>query len=236
MIISPVTMKSIIVTLSLLGLAQCHYTFPDLTYDGVTSADWEYIRETTNHYSHGPVQDVTDSQIRCYELTEGEGANGTQTVAAGSTVSFVVDPSIQHPGPLQFYMAKVPSGETAATFSGEGNVWFKIYEEHPTITTDAITFASSGLTTVSVTIPSCIAAGDYLLRVEHIALHSASTEGGAQFYLACAQLTVTGSGTTTFTGVSFPGAYSATDPGILINIYWPIPTEYTNPGPDPVSC
>jgi hypothetical protein len=105
-------------------------------------------------------------------------------------------------------MAKVPSGETAATFSGEGDVWFKIYEEHPTITTDAITFASSGLTTVSVTIPSCVAAGDYLLRVEHIALHSASTEGGAQFYLACAQLTVTGSGTKTFSGVAFPGAYS----------------------------
>jgi hypothetical protein len=83
---------------------------------------YRYIRETTNHYSHGPVQDVTDEQIRCYELVEGEGANGTQTVAAGDTVSFVVDPSIQHPGPLQFYMAKVPSGETAATFSGEGDV------------------------------------------------------------------------------------------------------------------
>lgn len=151
---------------------------------------------------------MTDSQIRCYELVEGEGANSTQTVSAGSTVGFSVDPAIQHPGPLQFYLAKVPSGETAATFSGEGDVWFKIYEEHPTITTDAITFASSGLTTVSVTIPSCVAPGDYLLRVEHIALHSASSEGGAQFYLACAQLTVTGSGTTTFSGVSFPGAYS----------------------------
>lgn len=151
---------------------------------------------------------MTDEQLRCYELVSGQGANATQTVTAGSTVGFRVDPSIQHPGPLQFYLAKVPSGQTAATFSGEGNVWFKIYEEHPTITTSAITFASSGLTTVSVTIPSCVAAGDYLLRVEHIALHGASSQGGAQFYIGCAQLKVTGSGTKTFTGVSIPGAYS----------------------------
>lgn len=35
------------------------------------------------------------------------------------------------------------------------------------------------------------------------------------------------------TGVSFPGAYSATDPGILINIYQTI-TSYTIPGPTAV--
>jgi hypothetical protein len=91
---------------------------------------------------------------------------------------------------------------------------------------------------VSVTLPSCLANGDYLLRVEHIALHSASTVGGAQFYLSCAQLTVTGGTGTLNTGslVAFPGAYSATDPGILFQLYWPIPTSYTNPGPAPVKC
>ncbi|KAH6638585.1 glycoside hydrolase family 61 protein [Truncatella angustata] len=228
-------MKSF-VGLSLVAVVFGHYTFPDLIYNGVTSDDWEYIRQTTNYQSHGPVQDVTSSQLRCYELTTPSTANGTQTVAAGSTVSFRVDPAIQHPGPLQFYLAKVPSGQTAASFDGAGSVWFKIYEEHPTITADAITFASSGLAQVGVTIPSCVAPGDYLLRVEHIALHSASSTGGAQFYIGCAQLTVTGSGTKTFSGVAFPGAYAATDPGILINIYWPIPTNYTNPGPAPVSC
>lgn len=35
----------------------------------------------------------------------------------------------------------------------------------------------------SVQIPSCIANGDYLLRFEIIALHSASTYPGAQFYV-----------------------------------------------------
>ncbi|KDN44424.1 hypothetical protein RSAG8_05471, partial [Rhizoctonia solani AG-8 WAC10335] len=31
--------------------------------------------------------------------------------------------------------------------------------------------------------------------------------------------------------VSIPGVYSATDPAILINIYWPPVTSYTPPGP-----
>ncbi|KAI1428895.1 glycosyl hydrolase family 61-domain-containing protein [Xylaria sp. FL1777] len=221
--------------LSLLGVAQAHYTFPGLIYGGVTEADWTFVRETTNHYSHGPIQDVTDTQIRCYELEPGSNGAGTKNVNAGDTVGFRVDPSIQHPGPLQFYMAKAPSGSTAETFNGDGAVWFKIYEEHPTVTSTGLVWASNGLTSVSIKIPSCLAPGYYLLRAEHIALHSAGSTGGAQFYQGCAQLYVSGSGTKTFSGVSIPGTYSATDPGILINLYWPIPTNYTNPGPAPVT-
>jgi hypothetical protein len=103
------------------------------------------IRETTNHYSHGPVTDVTSDQIRCYELNPGTPAPQIATVQAGGTVTFTVDPSIQHPGPLQFYMAKAPSGQTAATFQGTGNVWFKIYEDGPSgLGTSNITWPSSG--------------------------------------------------------------------------------------------
>jgi cellulase len=36
---------------------------------------------------------------------------------------------------------------------------------------------------VDFTLPSCIASGDYLLRAEIIALHSASKQGEAQFYV-----------------------------------------------------
>ena len=63
-------------------------------------------------------------------------------------------------------------------------------------------------------------AGEYLLRVEHIALHSARSANGAQFYISCGQLNVTGGGAGVPTPlVSFPGAYKATDPGIMIDIY-----------------
>ena len=61
--------------------------------------------------------------------------------------------------------------------------------------------------------------------------------GGAQFYVSCAQLTVTGGGSTDPPAkVSFPGAYSPTDPGIQININYPVPTSYQNPGPEVFSC
>jgi hypothetical protein len=63
---------------------------------------------------------------------------------------------------------------------------------------------------------------------------AASTYPGAQIYvsfltnpnlvlillkLECAQINVTGGGTKVPAGVSFPGAYKGTDPGITINIY-----------------
>ncbi|KAK4109844.1 lytic polysaccharide monooxygenase [Canariomyces notabilis] len=218
--------------------AQAHYTFPGTSYNGQVSADWETVRLTTNRYSHGPVTDVNSQEMTCYQ-TGTSGAPKILSVQAGSNVTFRVDPSIQHPGPLQFYMAKVPSGQTAATFDGKGAVWFKIYQDGPSgLGTSSITWPSSGKATVSVQIPRCIANGDYLLRVEHIALHSASSVGGAQLYLACAQLTVSGGIGTLNTGslVSFPGAYKATDPGILFQLYWPVPTSYVNPGPAPVKC
>ncbi|KAF3909522.1 Endoglucanase-4 [Arthrobotrys entomopaga] len=217
------------------SVALAHYTFPDLIFGGKTSSDYQYVRLTTNHYSNAPVTDVTSSDMTCY-ADPSHPSTSTATVAAGSTVGFTVNPDVYHPGPLLFYMAKVPSGQTAASFDGSGSVWFKIYQNSATITSSSISWPS-GMTTVSVTIPSCIESGDYLLRVEHIALHSASTVGGAQLYIACGQLTVTGGGSTAGgPTVAIPGAYSATDPGLLLNIYYPIPSSYTPPGPPVFQC
>ena len=76
----------------------------------------------------------------------------------------------------------------------------------------------------------------YLLRAELIALHAASNYPGAQLYMECAQINVTGGGTASPATVSFPGAYKATDPGIKFQLYWPKPTSYTIPGPRPFTC
>ncbi|KLU92527.1 hypothetical protein MAPG_11472 [Magnaporthiopsis poae ATCC 64411] len=55
---------------------------------------------------------------------------------------------------------------------------------------------------------------------------------GDEFYIGCAQLKVTGSGTgKPGPTVKFPGAYNGSEPGILINIYWPPPQSYVAPGP-----
>ncbi|KAF2651646.1 lytic polysaccharide monooxygenase [Lophiostoma macrostomum CBS 122681] len=222
-------------SLSLLSLlastATAHYTFPNLIASGAATPDWKYVRKTTNYQSNGPQTDVTSTQIRCYELSPGTGAE-TYEVKAGDTLGFTAKTTISHPGPLLFYMAKVPDGKTAADWDGSGDVWFKIFEQGATISSAGMTWASSGKSAVSVPIPKALPSGEYLFRVEHIALHSASAAGGAQFYISCAQLKVTGGGSgSPGPLVAFPGAYSANDPGIKINIYYPVPTSYTPPGP-----
>jgi hypothetical protein len=88
---------------------------------------------------------------------------------------------------------------------------------------------------VSVTLPTNIAAGDYLIRHEIIALHLAMTLGGAEFYPSCTQVRIGGSQTgTPDQTVLFPGGYNDNDPGIFDpNVYTP-GADYTFPGP-PVS-
>lgn len=88
------------------------------------------IRTTQNRYSNGPVTDVNSPLMTCYELNPGAGAPRTLSVTAGSTITFNTA-GIFHPGPLHFYMAKVPAGRTAANFDGKGAVWFKIYQDGP---------------------------------------------------------------------------------------------------------
>ncbi|KAL6230994.1 glycosyl hydrolase family 61-domain-containing protein [Aspergillus navahoensis] len=81
-----------------------------------------------------------------------------------------------------------------------------------------------------VEIPSSIAPGNYVLRHEIIALHSAGTEGGAQNYPQCFNLKVTGSGTDSPAGTLGTELYILDDPGILVNIYSSLST-YVIPGP-----
>ncbi|KIM28933.1 glycoside hydrolase family 61 protein, partial [Serendipita vermifera MAFF 305830] len=179
--------------------------------------------------SNGPVTNVASTDVRC-NLGAAARTTGTLTVAAGSTATFKVASSISHVGPLLFYMAKAPGSVNG--WDGSGNVWFKIAQTGASFSGGQMTWPSSGLTTASVKIPSSLPSGEYLLRVEHIALHTASSVGGAQFYISCAQLKVTGGGSgNPGPLVAFPGAYKATDPGIQINIYYPVPTSYTPPGP-----
>ena len=146
-----------------------------------------------------------------------------------------------HKGPVMAYLAKVDNAASAGT---SGLKWFKIWEDNLDNSrkwgVDRM-IANNGWTTFEF--PKCIAPGQYLLRMEILALHSAKTQGAAQFYQSCAQINVSGSGTfTPSSTVSFPGAYAANDPSILINIYGPMGQPdnggkaYKGPGPDPITC
>jgi hypothetical protein len=89
--------------------------------------------------------------------------------------------------------------------------------------------------THTVTIPSDIKPGTYVIRHEIIALHGAMNDNyntqisGAQFYPQCAKVQVTGEGAATPPGEKFPGTYKWDDKGILINIFF-MPNEYVSPG------
>lgn len=88
---------------------------------------------TANYQSNGPVTDVTSKAMTCYELAGRTQNTKTINVTAGSTVGYVAEASVSHPGPMSFWMAKVPAGQTAATFDGSGSVWFKIYQDYPSV-------------------------------------------------------------------------------------------------------
>ncbi|RYO90861.1 hypothetical protein DL762_000044 [Monosporascus cannonballus] len=188
--------------------------------------------------SNSPVTSVTGQSIVCN--ANPSPAQGTCDVPAGSTVTVEMhqqpgDRSCanegiggNHFGPVVVYLSKV---DDAAAADGS-TPWFKIFESGYDAATgkwgnDVI---NEECGKQDVVIPSDIAPGDYLLRAETIALHTASQPGGAQFYMSCYQITVTGSGSATPEGVSFPGAYSANDPGILVDI-WGNLESYTIPGP-----
>ncbi|KAI1432249.1 carbohydrate-binding module family 1 protein [Xylaria sp. CBS 124048] len=217
-----------------------HATFQDLWVDGhgATCARLPL--------SNSPVQDVTSTDIACNAGTSP--VSGKCSVAAGSTVTVEMhqqpgDRSCaneaiggDHYGPVQAYMASVADASTAV---GSDASWFKVFADtwsaaDGAATGDSDNWGTKDLNTccglMSIKIPEDIAPGDYLLRSEVIALHVASSLGQAQFYMTCYQITVTGSGTAEPAGVELPGAYAASDPGILLNIHAPMST-YIAPGP-----
>ncbi|KAL2751976.1 glycoside hydrolase family 61 protein [Sodiomyces alcalophilus JCM 7366] len=225
---------SAILPLALAQAAAAHYIFPSINNSG----NWQYVRQTVNHQHTGPIEDVYSPLMTCYELNPGRGPSGVMNVQAGSTVTFSSSPPIFHPGPAIAYLAKVPAGQSASTWDGKGAVWFKIWQDNAIISNNGISWPNMGAAAVNVPLPRCLENGQYLLRFEHIGLHSASSIGGAQLYLSCAQINVQGgSGGYRPAGMlSFPGSYSPNDPGLHMNMYWPVPTSYTAPGGPVGSC
>ncbi|RPA79854.1 glycoside hydrolase [Ascobolus immersus RN42] len=216
-----------LVVLASASQAFAHYRFNQLIANGQTYPDGKYIRKWTPYYWNGPIEDVSLPDIRCN--ANPQTADGTVDVAAGSTVGFRVDQDVIHPGPYTAYLAKAPTDIN--NWDGNGD-WFKIWEQGPTA------ISSSGISwdmanrEWTFKIPASTPSGQYLLRFEHIGLHGASNTNGAQFYMSCAQINVTGGGNgRPGPTIKFPGGYKATDPGVKINIYWPVPTQYIIPGP-----
>lgn len=233
-------MKTVAVIAGIAALANAHATWQQLWKNG------EDLESTCARLppSNSPIEDYTSTALQCN--VNPAPASGKCGFAAGDTVTIEMHQHNSrlcteegiggaHWGPVLAYMSKV---EDAATADGSSE-FFKIYEntwkKAPGSTqgdndywgTKDMNYNCGKL---DFTIPEDIAPGDYLLRAEAIALHAASSSGGAQHYVTCYQLTVTGDGTATPAGVKFPEAYSKTGPGLGFSIHQDM-TEYPAPGP-----
>jgi len=220
-----------------LSLASAHTYFSSLVINGQALGEGDCIRPHGNNFNF-PISTVSSAEMTCGLPTSGS-ANRKCPVAAGSDVgiqwqyervgdNYIIDPS--HRGPCMVYMAK-------AETNGAGPVWFKIFEEGYNTQTNQFCvdrlLASPQKGLLNFKIPANLTPGNYLLRGEIIALHGAYAVGGAQPYVHCAEITVSGSGKafpSSDSLVPIPGAYSNSDPGLLISIYQTIRT-YVVPGP-----
>ncbi|KLU91636.1 hypothetical protein MAPG_10154 [Magnaporthiopsis poae ATCC 64411] len=232
-----------------------HATFQQLWVDG---ADMICLPDPNSGQRHGsqcarvprsnsPVTNLGGADLRC-NVGGGRGVAGKCPVPAGGTVTVEMhaqpgDRSCKneaiggaHYGPVMVYLSKVPDAARA-----DGSTpWFKIFENGWSSAGSVGDNDQWGVKDLNkccgkmdVPIPRNLASGDYLLRAEVIALHTAGSPGQAQLYMTCYQITVTGGGTWTPASsqmVSFPGAYKTNDPGILVNIHSKL-NKYVVPGP-----
>ncbi|KIK68802.1 carbohydrate-binding module family 1 protein [Collybiopsis luxurians FD-317 M1] len=229
---------SLIAAAFFVASASAHATFQELWINGVDQGS-SCVRLPL---SNNPVTDVTSNDLTCN--VSPTPSNGVCSVKPGDSVTVEMhqqpnDRSCAneaiggaHYGPINIYLAPVANAITA---DGPSASWFKISEiglpsSNPDYWGTEVLNDNCGHYTF--TIPPNIKPGNYLLRAEVIALHVASSVGGAQFYMSCYQINIGGTGTVSPAGVKIPGAYSATDPGILINIYQQL-NSYQIPGPSP---
>lgn len=146
------------------------------------------------------------------------------------------------------YMAPCTNGD-CKTFNPSDALWFKIHEAgldpnlpprqcpdghlawpHKGRWAQNLAFEDDSWFTVNI--PKTIKAGQYLLRHELVSMHSAHQRegnGGAQYYPACIQLDVKGTGTAQPQGVPATKIYTIED-GIL-DIYKETAFNYKVPGP-----
>ncbi|KAB5591947.1 putative effector protein [Ceratobasidium theobromae] len=212
---------------------RAHTTVWGVWINGVDQGNGQnqYIRSPPNN---NPVKDLSSAAVACN--VNNRAVPRTLQVRAGDTVTFEWfhnsrDDDIiasSHKGPVVVYIAPTSS-------NGAGNVWVKLYQEgyNGNWAVDKL-IGTHGQH--SIKIPN-IAAGQYLLRPEIIALHEADTAynvdpvRGVQLYMSCIQIEVTTNGSALPAGVAFPGAYTYADPGIVFNLYTSSPSSYVIPGP-----
>jgi hypothetical protein len=177
----------------------------------------------------GPVLDVHESSLAC-NVGGNAPAGLVAEAPAGSTVTFtMIRWPDDHLGPVDHYMASCNGN--CLTFDATNAEWFKLDAAglYPNGTWASTELIKNGLS-ASTVIPAELESGEYLIRHEIIALHSA---GQPQFYPACAQVKVTGGGNRQPAAadlVKIPGVY---DNVVFPDIWADDFHSFTVPGPTP---
>ncbi|KAL2109391.1 hypothetical protein VUR80DRAFT_2523 [Thermomyces stellatus] len=215
----------------LVGEVSAHYIFQQISVGGTQYDVWEGIREHTNYNS--PVTDLSSSDLICNK--DATSGAGTEVIPAkvGDEVVFTLDTAVYHQGPISIFMSKAPG--SVQEYDGSDG-WRKLKDWGPEI-------AGQGQTSwpmeqsYSFTLPDCLPDGEYLLRIQSLGIHNPYPAGIPQFYISCAQLSITGgSGDSWEQPVQIPGVFKETDPGYTANIYDPNFTEYVVPGGEVMPC
>ncbi|KAL4966293.1 lytic polysaccharide monooxygenase auxiliary activity family 9 protein [Aspergillus stella-maris] len=227
------------------GLVAGHGYVTQMVIDGETYGGWladSYYYQDSPPDNYGWSTTVTDNgfvapdafssdDIICHKGATPGALSAPVTAGSSIDVTWNTWPD-SHKGPIINYIAKC-DGDCASADKTTLE-WVKIQA-------DAIVDASTDTWitdeliandfTTSVTIPSSIADGNYVLRHEIIALHSAGSEGGAQAYPQCLNIVVSGGGSANPTGTLGTELYTSTDDGIIFDIYSSA-SSYPMPGPE----
>ncbi|KAL3456833.1 glycosyl hydrolase family 61-domain-containing protein [Aspergillus heterothallicus] len=232
---------------SLLATAAAHGHVTNIVVNGVYYAGWDInsypYMETppvvaawgTPNTGGGPMDvssGYTNPDLIC--SLNATNAQGHVTVAAGDKINlqWTEWPDTHH-GPVIDYLASCNGAcetvdKTTLEFFKIDGVGLVDDSAVPGIWGDDQLIDNNN--SWMVQIPESIAPGNYVLRHEIIALHSAGEEGGAQNYPQCFNLIITGSGSDQPEGTLGTELYTLDEAGILVNIYASI-DSYEVPGP-----
>jgi len=198
--------------------AYSHYIFRVLLNGGKTST--AAVRQPQ---SVEPFHDITSAAATCN--VNPSAASEVMTIAPGGKLGFQLSNTMYHQGPVSIYLGKAPG--SVSNWDGSGKNWFKI-AEWGAKSFNPVQFSSHNLNEFMTTVPENTPPGEYLARIEQLALHLGT--GVPEIFVSCAQIKVTGSGTGNPAKVSIPGYIAANDPGVVASIYNGM-TSYKVPGP-----
>jgi cellulase len=184
-------------------------------------------------YNNSPVKDLSSIDMRCNVLGDIP-AHDTIKVLPGDNLTLDWHHELRndtdeviassHHGPSLIYISPDPPSESSFV-----KIWHEGKYSAPPFPQVGKWSTTSNIAKnfghMNVRIPEGLKAGHYLIRAEMIGLHEgdvsykANPKRGAQFYPDCVQIEVIGDGGVELPeGVSFPGAYSYEDPGVVHNV------------------